>query len=298
MVSSTAVAANDPLTVTINNITNPATVGVYGADSAGPGNRFMQFTTKSNNGLLDGSIDPYSDGDFGANMGPPPPSSVIIGGKHTVNILVKMNTATTTRNLTTVEGILQIGLGNPDKGYFMGARRLGSNSTAQYVGLLDGTYRVGAMLMNQSSASSYDTLLTPGERTISFLSSATTTITTTLYFGQPNATTTFTLTGGVPGQNAFILATSPNYQSFAPVYTDNTYVAQGFSATGTGHVRIKVKTGETWSFNVMGGSSFGGNTNFSSGTTSIGRRRSARRMWRRPAPQIWAVTLIRRLTRR
>ena len=104
VVSSTAVAANDPLTVTINNITNPATVGVYGADSAGPGNRFMQFTTKSNNGLLDGSIDPYSDGDFGANMGPPPPSSVIIGGKHTVNILVKMNTATTTRNLTTVEG--------------------------------------------------------------------------------------------------------------------------------------------------------------------------------------------------
>ena len=96
----------------------------------------------------------------------------------------------------------------------MGARRLGSNSTAQYVGLLDGTYRVGAMLMNQSSASSYDTLLTPGERTISFLSSATTTITTTLYFGQPNATTTFTLTGGVPRTERLYFGDQPELPVF------------------------------------------------------------------------------------
>lgn len=266
-VSSTAVAAGDPLTVTIYSVTNPSTGGVYGADSSGPGNRFIQFTTKSNSGLLDGSVDPYSDGDFGEGMGPPPPSSVIIGGKHTINILVQMNTATTTRNLTAEErDYLQVGMGNPDKGYFIGMRRLGSNSAAQYAGLLDGTYRVGAEMTNKTNADTYSSLLAPGERTISLLGATATTITTTLYFGQPDTTTTVTLTGGVSGQYAFILATSPNYQSYAPVYTDSTYTTQGFSATGTGFARVKVKSGDTWSFSVMGGQSYGQNTNFSSGT--------------------------------
>ena len=269
VVADKATVAGDPLSIVIYSVTNPATAGVYGADSSGPGNRFLQFTTKSNNGLLDGSLDPYSDGDF-SGMGPPPPSSVTIGGKHTVNILVQMNTATTTRNLTTAEkDFLQVGMGNPDKGYFIGARRIGANSTAQYSGLLDGTYRVGAELTNKTSADTYSTLLAPGERTISLLSAAATTVTTTLYFGQPDTTTTITLTGGVVGQYASILASSPNYQSFAPIYTTATGTTQGFSADGNGYARVKVKGGETWSFNVMSGQSFGSNTNFSSGTSKF-----------------------------
>ncbi|MFA6485912.1 MAG: carboxypeptidase regulatory-like domain-containing protein [Candidatus Magasanikbacteria bacterium] len=267
-VSSTATVAGDPLSVTIYGVTNPTTADVYGSDSAGPGNRFAQFTAKSNNGLLDGSLYGNEGSDFGGEMGPPPPSSVTIGGKHTLNVLVRMNTATTTRNLTTEESaFMKVALGNPDKGYFIGSRRLDTNSSAQYVGLLDGTYMVGAELLNKSSATVYDYALTPGMRNLSLLSAAGTTVTTTIYFGIPDATTTIHMTNGVIGQNAYVLGTSANYQSFAPVYTTAGGSTPGFDADGNGYARVKVKSGESWSFNVMGGESNGTNTNFSSGTT-------------------------------
>lgn len=264
-VAGEAVQAGDPLSVTINNVTNPSTAGVYGADSAGPGGRFVVYTAKSNSGLLDGSLFGQEPGDF--QNGPPPASSVIIGGKHTLNIWVRVKTATTTRDLIESEkDLLEVGMGSPDKGYFIGMKRLDSNSQARYTGLLDGNYRAGAMLLNKSSTSSYDSLLSPGFSNFSLLNATAMTVTSTIYFGVPDATTTVTLTGGVPGQQASVLATSPNYQSFGQIFTTTDYATPGFASNGTGYARIKVKSGENWSFNVMGGSTFGESTNFSSGT--------------------------------
>ncbi len=269
IVGSQDVAPGDPLSITIYGVINPPTAGVFGSESAGAGQKFAQYITRSNNGLLDGSLNSYGDQEFSEGMGPPPPSSVIIGGHHTINLIARVVTPTTTRNLNIQErNLLQVVAGNEDKGYFLGAKRINNSSAAQYTGLLNGTYRVGTELLNRNISSNYDALLTPGMKSIPLLSTTPTTVTTTLFFAIPDATTTIALTGGVPGQNASILAQSADYMSFTSVYTDQTYNTQGFANNGNGYAKIKVKSGQDWSFNVMG-EGFGQNTNFSSGTVKF-----------------------------
>jgi hypothetical protein len=268
-VAGTSTLPGDPLHILVSGITNPPVAGVYGSDSGAPSEKFIQYTTLSNGGLIDGSplgIEGYAD-----YQGPPPPSSVIIGGKNVVNIIVyKQNSAGELLGLLTGErSQIKVNMGNPDKGYFIGSKFLGPNSGARYGGLLDGNYLIGTEPISKAGGSFYDTFLAPGMKSVSLLSSGDTgaSVTTSLTFGIPDTTTTLTITGGVPGQFAGIEANSDYYQSFAPVFTDTNYQTPGFGSNGTGYARVKVKSGQIWNFNVQSGSSFGSNTNFSSGTT-------------------------------
>ena len=257
--SNAVVNAGDVLTVVVNGITNPGSAGVY--------QPFSVFTTKSNNGLLDGSYFGFEQSDY-SNGAPPPVNTVYIGGLDTLNIQVLKqsggsNVALSGSDLTNVE----VGAGCPDKQYFMGLHWLNSSSVATWKNILDCNYMLGVNPFSQSNQSFYQTYLPPAFKSVNLVSSGGVgqTATTTLVFAVPNATTTVTLTGGVSGAQAFIQANSADNQSFSKVYTDTTYATPGFNGSGTGYAEININSGEPWNFNVYGGT-LGSAANFTDGS--------------------------------
>ena len=148
---STAAAATDPrgvITVVIGGIQNPATAGVYRS--------FTVFTTKANGGLLDGSYYGFETGDYGGGR-PAPSDTIHVGGTNTVNVLVHKQNGTSTVPLSGSElEQVKIGIGCPDKGFFVGEKWLNASSIATYSHILDGNYIVGAMPFNMGSSTFYD----------------------------------------------------------------------------------------------------------------------------------------------
>lgn len=263
-VGNVATHATDTLAIVIYNVTNPATAGVYGGESGGPASRFSQYTAKSNGGVIDGTPYGNESGDFTQGQ-PPPPSSIHIGGSNTVNVIVykQVNGVNTLLTGTDLDQV-KIGMGCPDKLFFIGERFLNASSSASYSKILDCNYIVGSEPFNKGSSAFYDSFLVPAMKSVSVVGG--TVVTTSLVFGIPDTTTTLRITGGVPNQNAFINANSADFQSFTQVFTDTSYATAGFSSTGTGYVRLKVKSGQSWSFTVQSGE-YGSGANFSSGTT-------------------------------
>ncbi|MHB8660565.1 MAG: peptidoglycan-binding protein [Minisyncoccota bacterium] len=259
-VSNAVVNAGDVLTVTVNGLTNPATAGVY--------RPFGIFTTKSNNGLIDGSYFGFEQSDYG-NGAPPPNDTVYIGGDNTLVVQVlKSNGSGGTVPLTAGDiAQVKVGVGCPDKQYFMGLQWLDSNGIARYPNILDCNYMTGVDPFNQGSSTFYSSFLPPGMKSINLVSSGGVgqTATTTLVFGVPNATTTVALTGGVSGKNAFINAYSADNQSFTNVYTSTSYTTLGFDGSGHGYAQIPINSGEEWNFSVQGGT-FGSGANFTDGS--------------------------------
>jgi fibronectin type 3 domain-containing protein len=251
-----ATNAGDRITVVIGGITNPAAAGAYRS--------FSLYTTKANNGLLDGSYFGFEPNDYG-NGAPPPVDTVHIGGRNNLVIQVYKqsggsNVALSGSELTQVK----IGVGCPDKGFFVGEKWLSPSSTVSYSNVLDCNYSIGAQPFNKGANSFYDTFLPPNFKQVTAVNGQK--VTTSIIFGVPDATELVTIKGGVVGQTAFVNAYSADFQSFSPVFTDDTYLTPGFSATGTGYAKLKVKSGQNWSFNV-GSGQLGSAANFSSGTT-------------------------------
>ncbi len=253
--ANTSTGAGDVITVQIGGLTNPSTAAVY--------RPFTIFTTKSNNGLLDGSYQGFEQSDF--NDGTPPPNDTVhIGGLNFVTVNVYKQTGTTTALLSGNELTqVKVGIGCPDKMFFVGEKWLNASSSASYNNLLDCNYMVMAQPFSSTSTSFFDSFLPPALKSVNAIGGRR--VTSSLVFGVPDATVVFAVKGGVAGQQAFINAYTPNFQSFVPVFTSDSYAAQGFSATGTGYVKLRVKSGETWSFNLMSGM-IGSTGNFSTGT--------------------------------
>ncbi|MHB8651941.1 MAG: fibronectin type III domain-containing protein [Minisyncoccota bacterium] len=257
--SAAAVTAGNVITVTVNGLTNPATAGVY--------RPFSIFTAKANNGLIDGSYFGFEQSDYGSGA-PPPSDTVYIGGKNTLVVQVlKANGSGGTTALTAGDiAQVKVGVGCPDKGYFMGTQWLNSSGVATYNNILDCNYMTGVDPFSKGDSSFYSTFLPPGMKMVNVVSSGGVgqTSTTTLVFGVPNATTTLVLTGGVSGKNAFINAYSADNQSFANVYQTTGYSTLGFDGSGNGYAQIPINSGEDWNFSVVGGT-FGSGANFTSG---------------------------------
>ncbi|MHB8710610.1 MAG: beta strand repeat-containing protein [Minisyncoccota bacterium] len=256
LTTSGSVAGGDVITVTVNGLTNPATAGVY--------RPFSIFTMRANNGLIDGSYFGFEQTDY-SNGAPPPSDTVYIGGKNTLVVQVLKSNGSGGTTALTASDIAQVkvGVGCPDKGYFMGTQWLNASGVATYNNILDCNYMTGVDPFNQGSSTFYSTFLPPGMQMVNLVSSGGVgqTSTTTLVFGVPNATTTIALTGGVSGKTAFINAYSADNQSFANVYTTTGYSTLGFDPSGNGYARIPINSGEEWNFNVMGGA-FGSSANF------------------------------------
>lgn len=256
-VATAPVNAGDILTVSVTGLTNPSTAGVE--------RPFSIFTTKSNNGLLDGSYFGFESSDF-SNNGAPPQDTLYIGGKNNlvVQIFKLVGSATTTLSASDIAQV-SVNSGCPDKQYFMGQRWLNSNGVANYSNILDCNYMLGVSPFNPANQSFFSSFLPPGMKTVNLLASGGVgqTATTTLVFAVPDATTTLGLhlPGAVPGAQAFVNAYSSDNQSFSKVYTDTTYVTPGFDANGNGYAIIPIKSGKSWSYNVIGGS-LGSGANF------------------------------------
>lgn len=259
-ISGPNVAGGDVITVRVDGLTNPATAGVY--------RPFSVFTMKLNSGLVDGSYFGFEQSDYSSGA-PPPNDTVYIGGKNTLNVQVlKANGSGGTTALSAGDiAQVKVGVGCPDKQYFMGTQWLNSSGVATYRNILDCNYMTGVDPFNQGSSTFYSSFLPPGMKMVNLVSSGGVgqTSTTTLVFGVPNATTTIALTGGVSGKNAFINAYSADNQSFSNVFTDTTYTTPGFNGSGNGYAQIPINSGEDWNFNVMGGM-FGSSANFTDGS--------------------------------
>ncbi len=161
--STAAVTAGNVITVTVNGLTNPATAGVY--------RPFSIFTAKSNNGLIDGSYFGFEQTDY-SNGAPPPSDTVYIGGKNTLVVQVlKANGSGGTTALTASDiAQVKVGVGCPDKGYFMGTQWLNSSGVATYSNILDCNYMTGVDPFNGGSSSFYSTFLPPGMKMVNLVS--------------------------------------------------------------------------------------------------------------------------------
>ncbi|MFA5166228.1 MAG: carboxypeptidase regulatory-like domain-containing protein [Candidatus Paceibacterota bacterium] len=242
--SNATTSPGDKITVTVGNIGTPSLAGVY--------RPLFVYTAASNGGVIDGSYFGFEQADMITNQ-PPPQDAVHIGGNNTINVVVKKKlTATTSAILSAGERAqVKVVAGCPDKQFFAGQRWLSSTSEAVYRNLLDCNYMMGTEPFDKGSQSFYNTFLAPSMKNVN--ANGGVTVTTTIYFGVPDATTTGQLTGGVAGQNAFIMAYSPEFMSFTDVYTDQTYTTPGFDGSGNGYYFMRVASGQTWNFEVEGG---------------------------------------------
>ncbi|MDD2758582.1 MAG: hypothetical protein PHD72_04455 [Patescibacteria group bacterium] len=261
VVAGQATEAGDPLSIVVGNVMNPATAGVYGGESGGPAGRFSQYTTKANDGLLDGSSFGNESGDFAQGQ-PNAPSSIHIGGYNNVTVVVyKQSNGSNVALSESDRAQVKVMMGCPDRMFFVGERFLDSNSSATFQKILDCNYMIGVQPFNMGSSSFYDSFLVPGMKSVAAFSGVS--VTTSVIFGVPDTTTTLSITGGVQGQVAFVNAFTSDFQSFTPVFTDTSYVTPGFSSTGTGYAILKTKSGYSWSFNVESGN-YGNAGNFQS----------------------------------
>ncbi|MFT7507429.1 MAG: peptidoglycan hydrolase-like protein with peptidoglycan-binding domain [Acidimicrobiales bacterium] len=252
--SGGATAPGDAIIITIDGLRNPSDAGVY--------RPFYIFTTLANDGLLDGSYFGFEESDFDHGQ-PPPVDSIHIGGDNTLVVRVLKETATTTVELSGAELTqVKVGAGCPDKRFFVGERWLDPDSQTTYSNLLDCNYFVGAFPLDEADKSFYNTFLPPGMKQIQALDGGTATATIT--FGVPDATSTIVITGGVPGEVAFVEALSDEFQTFSDVFTDTSYTTAGFDGSGIGYALLRLKSGRVWNFTVGSGNK-GEHSNFIDG---------------------------------
>jgi len=188
--------------------------------------------------------------------GPPPTRAIHIGGTNNINILVYKQSGTSTVKLSDSEANgMKVSMGCPDKGFFVGQKKLVTSTdftSASYNNILDCNYIVNAEPNDKSSVSFYDDFLMPAQKQVPAIAGVT--VTTSIIFGVPNASSTLMVTGGVSGQVAFMQAYSADFMSFSPVFANADCTGNpGFTATGTGWACLNLKSGQNWNFTVMGG---------------------------------------------
>lgn len=246
VVLTTANAAtnhNDVITVKVANLTNPAK-GVY--------RPIFVYTTNANGGLLDGSA--FPSGDNNNYTGPPPVDAIHIGGTNNITISVYKETDSGNVPLSGSDlSAVKVGVGCPDKQFFVGFRYLDNNASTTFNYLLDCNYKIGIMPDEGNSFAFFEDKLQPGMVDVAASGSVTKNI--DLVFGRPDAIWTGTITGGVANDTsgAGIEAFNSQYMTFSPIFTSIDYTAEGFSGSGNGYFKLRVKTGSSWKLNFEGG---------------------------------------------
>ncbi|MBU2633278.1 hypothetical protein KJ751_02110, partial [Patescibacteria group bacterium] len=214
--STAAIAAGETVTFKIGNIVNPV-IGSYQG--------LRVFTTTANDGLVDGSM--Y--GDFGSDTGfgnrPPPVDSIQIGGTNTIIGRAKVRqTDGTLRNLTAGEiAQVRVGMGCPDKMFFVGTKRLDSTGAFSYDHLLNATYMMGIMPDDTSDTTFFATYLQPNMLMMNVTGNET--ASTSPIFELQDGAIEGTITGGPTGgsiTNVMVRAYTDTIQSFSPMFTDAT----------------------------------------------------------------------------
>ena len=241
--SNAATGASSTLTVAVEGMVNP-TLGVY--------RPIYIYTTTANGGLLDGS--PFPDGANDVYNGPPPVDSIHIGGTNNMIISVYKQVGANLVKLNATEiAQVRVGVGCPDKQFFVGMRYLDSNASTTFSNLLDCNYKVGIEGSEGSSASFFNSFLKPGMIDVPAIGGVSKSI--NLVFGVPDETWTGTITGGptTGGGTAFIQAFDGQFESWNPIFNSTGYTTGGFNGSGVGYFRLKVKTGSSWKINVISG---------------------------------------------
>ncbi len=241
--SGAATGGANTVTVAVGGITNPATANAY--------RPIFIYTTNAAGGLLDGS--PFPDGANDVYNGPPPVDSIHIGGTNDMVISVYKQSGANLIKLSAAEiAQVRVGVGCPDKQFFVGMRYLDSNGSTTFSYLLDCNYKVGIDGSEGSSATFFNSFLKPGMIDVPAVGGGTKNI--NMIFGVPDETWTGTITNGpVSGSGAFIQAFDGKYESWNPVFNSTGYTTQGFNGSGVGYFRLKVKTGSSWKINVISG---------------------------------------------
>ncbi len=240
--SGAATGGENTVTVRVGGITNPSTVNVY--------RPIFIYTTNANGGLLDGS--PFPDSANDVYNGPPPVDAIHIGGTNNMTVSVYKQSGSSKVKLSAAEiAQVRVGVGCPDKQFFVGMRYLDSNGSTTFSNLLDCNYKVGVDGAEGSSASFFNAFLKPGMADVPAIGGVSKTI--DLTFGVPDETWTGTITGGptTGGGTANIQAFDGQYETWNPIFTTTGYATVGFNGSGVGYFRFKVKTGSTWKINVI-----------------------------------------------
>ena len=233
-------AATSTVTVMVGNITNPA---------KGSHRSFRVFTTTANNGLVDGSIYGWETRD---DFRPPPADSIQIGGTNTIRGQAKVREANgTLRNLTAGEiAQVSVGMGCPDKMFFVGTKRLDATGSFVYSNLLDATYMMGMMPDNTSDSAFFASYLQPNMLMMNVIGGET--ASTSPIFETPDGVIQGSITAGpASATGVFVRAYTPASQSFTPIHTDQTYNTMGLDTNGTGYFQIPIKSGQTWNLSIM-----------------------------------------------
>ncbi len=241
--SAATIAALATVTFKIGGITNPA-IGSYMG--------LRVFTTTANNGLVDGSM--Y--GDFGTDAGffnrPPPVDSIQIGGTNTILGRAKVRQASgVLRDLNAGEiAQIRVGMGCPDKMFFVGTKRLDANGGFSYGNLLNATYVLGIMPDNISDENFFDSYLQPNRIMINVTGNEI--ASSSPIFETPDGVIEGTITGGPTGviTNVAVRAYTDASESFSPMFTDANYNTMGLT-NGTGYFQARVKTGQTWNLSFL-----------------------------------------------
>lgn len=244
--SGGATTHNDLITVAVTGLTNPSVKGVY--------RPFFVYTATTSDGLLDGLPFGGGEGPMYANT-VPPVDTVHIGGTNnlTVSVYKKnasgVNVPLTGSDLTAV----MVGVGCPDKQFFVGFRYLDTYASTTFNNLLDCNYKIGIMPAGGNSYGFFDDKLQPGMMDVSAIGGVSKSV--DLFFGRPNAVWTGTITGGAPSDTsgAGIMAYNSQYMAFSPIFTTTDYDTEGFNSSGTGYFKLKVATSSSWTLSFDGG---------------------------------------------
>jgi len=249
--AATSTDPGDAITVTIGDLTNPSTADVY--------RPFYIYTAKANGGLVDGSYYGFEQSDYATVS---PVDTVHIGGTNDIVITVQKTTTTTTRILEGAElAQVRVGVGCPDKGFFVGSRFLDSNAQVTFNNLLDCNYMIGVEpLDGTGDASFFQNYLPPSFKQVPAFGDQS--VSTTLTFGTPDGFIVGALTNAVVGQEIEVRAYTTEYESWGEVFTATNYVTPGVNGSNVGYFKIPVKSGSNWKLSVESQSLDGGTSKF------------------------------------
>lgn len=233
-------AATSTVSFKVGRIVNPAK-GAY--------QNLKVFTTTANNGLVDGifyGMDPVNQ------FSPPPVDSIQIGGTNTVSGTVKVRqTNGTLRNVTAGEAaLMKVGMGSPDLMFFAGTKAVNADATFTYSYLLNSTYILFVMPLNNKDESFFANYIQPAMIQVNVTGNETATVQPT--FEIPDGVLQGSIAGGpANATGVFVRAYTGAMESFSPMFTSAAYVTEGLSAGGVGYFQIPIKTGNTWNLSFM-----------------------------------------------
>ncbi|MFA5076239.1 MAG: carboxypeptidase regulatory-like domain-containing protein [Patescibacteria group bacterium] len=238
----------DQVTITVKDIYNPNMVDVYRG--------FGIYTALANGGIIDGL--PANAGQEPERNGPSLLESLPIGGTNTIIGTVKKDEGAGPVPLEADEATqIMIGLGCPDKGYFVGQKYLQPDGSFTYNNLLDCNYKMNTEPTDkENNPTFFMDFLQPAMLDIPAQGGQSFTVDPTFIVPDAYISGTITSDDSVGGsQIVFMNAFNSTHMSWSPVFQEdpiaNPAAAPGLTAEGTGYFVLPVKSDYTWSINIM-----------------------------------------------